>query len=191
MNRIVTAQDVAKRDNFTSVREWIRVTSMQLKMKGGCPVAFSGNMSGGKVYAYISNGRWLAICNEAGCSGCEYVDPQEKIFFCMVCGNGGTGKGKQVVFPRERVEIENALLERVMVHNGGNDIVTQAFNARPLEAGLRRDWLPSQLKEAYEHPALFRRVLVDSFGDGPQVIHSKTMQIRQSRGKETANAGKL
>lgn len=180
MNRILTAIDVARRDNQPSVKEWLRITSIQLKMKGGCPTVFNGNMGTGKVHAYISNGRWMAICDEPGCAGCEYVDPQEPLFYCLTCGNGRSGSGKQVIFPKDRGEIEAAMLERAMVASAGNDEVTRMFNARPVHAKLRRDWMPPQLKAHSTHPALYRRVLVDAYGESPQAIRSRTRAIQEA-----------
>lgn len=178
MDHIITAMDVAKRDSQRTVRDWIRVTSIQLKMKGACPVVFSGNMGAGKAYAYISNGRWLAVCDEPGCAGCEYVDPQEPVFFCLTCGNGGSGNGKQVIFPKDHERIEQALLERVMVPVGGNEPVTKTFNARPLKQSLRRDWMPSQLKEIHHvNPSLHQRVIVDTYGETADMIRKKTREM--------------
>ena len=178
MNKIITARDVAVRDNQPSVREWIRITSIQLKMKGGCPAIFDGSITGAPVYAYISNGRWMGVCDQPHCNGCEYVDPEEKVFYCLTCGNGGSGKGRPVVFPARRKEIEEALLEREMMPVGGGDVVTQAFNERPAHAELRRDWAPGELAALKNHPALAGRVIVDIYGESPALIHGKTEELK-------------
>jgi hypothetical protein len=180
MNRIVTATDVARRDGFQTAREWMRAISMELKQKGGCPAVFSGNMGQGRVYAYISNSRWMAVCDEPGCAGCEYVDPADPIFYCLTCGNSGSGNGKQVIFPQNYKDIEAALLERVMVPAGGTDVVTQVFNARPLESELRRDWMPEELSEIHwKHPALYKRVLVEGYSETAEQIRALTKGIME------------
>src|SRR5688572_30183526 len=101
MNKIITAKDIADRDGQPSVREWVRITSIQLKLKNPSLVAFDGNVSGAPVYAFVSNSRWQALCDQLGCGGCEYVDPAEPIFFCMSCSNGRTGKARPVRFPKD------------------------------------------------------------------------------------------
>ena len=177
MDKIITAKDVAVRDSQPSVSEWIRITSIQLKMRGICPVIFDSQVRGKTVPAYISNGRWMALCDETGCQGCEYVDPDEPIFYCLSCGNGQTGQARPVKFPSRRREIEAALLERAMVPSGGNDVVTRAFNARPLDEALRRDWVPEDLKN---HPGLFGRVIITTYGESSEMIRAKTREVRNA-----------
>src|SRR5688572_15342011 len=99
MTKIITAKDIANRDGQPSVREWIRITSIQLKLKNPSLVTFDGDVRGKPVYAFISNGRWQAICDQPVCGGCEYVDAAEPIFYCMSCANGRSGKARPVKFP--------------------------------------------------------------------------------------------
>ena len=176
--RLITALDVAMRDGQPTVREWIRVTSIQMKMKGFTPIIFDGAIAGHPVLALVSNGRWVALCDVPNCDGCEYVDPQEPIFFCMKCGNNSTGKARPVNFPKEFKEIDAALLERDMLPVVGGDLVNQAFNARPVHPDLRRDWAPKELEG---HPSLERRVVVDAYGETPAMIRRKTEEIRHAR----------
>lgn len=177
MNQLITAKDIAKRDSQPSVKEWIRVTSIQMKLKNPSLVAFDGQVRGVAVYAFISNSRWLAVCDQPGCSGCEYVDSGEPIFFCMSCSNAKSGKGRPVKFPRDMEQIETALLERDMIPVAGGDPITQAYNARPAHPSLRRDWVPAELEG---HPVLAGRVIVDRYGETADVIRRKNEEIRNA-----------
>lgn len=176
MNKIITAKDIADRDGQPTVREWIRFTSIQFKLKDPSFVTFDGDVRGVRVYAFVSNGRWQAICDQPICGGCEYVDPAEPIFYCMSCGNGKSGKARPVEFPGDRVGIESALLERDMIPVIGGDAVMQAFNARPGHPSLRRDWLPAQL---HGHPLLEGRVVATA-GETPAMIRKQTMEVRDA-----------
>jgi hypothetical protein len=180
MKRLITALDVAQRDGQPSVREWIRYTSIQKKMEGYTPVTFNGSVDGEPVYAFVSNGRWLAFCTEPGCDGCEYVDPGEPIFFCMKCSNGEKGSARQVKFPIRRQELEAALLEIRMMPAVGGELVNRVFNSRPEDPALRRDWIPIELQD---DPRLKGRVLVTVYGETPEMI-----RIRK---KEREHAGNI
>lgn len=173
-DRIIDARDLAKRDGFASVADWFRVTSIQLKMKGRAPVIFDGTVSGRPVYALISNGRCLALCDFPHCDGCEYVDPESKIFFCIACGNNGTGKARPVIFPRDYDQICEALLERRVMPMTAGDEIVQAMNSIPLVPGLRRDWVPTQLSK---HPGLRGRVAVQEYGESPEALRRRTKEL--------------
>lgn len=177
MNRLITAKDIATRDSQPSVREWIRITSIQFKMKGTLKTTFDGSVAGKPVYALVSNGRWLAMCDQPGCRGSEYVDPEEKVFYCLSCGNGNNSKGRPVIFPPNYAELEAALLERVMMPVGHGDVITQTFNARPLNPHLRRDWAPSELKG---NQNIEGRVIVNVYGETPEMIRQKTQEVRDA-----------
>lgn len=174
MNRIITAADIARRDSQPSVREWIRVTSIQLKLKNPSLVAFDGDTRGAPVSAFVSNGRWQALCDQPGCGGCEYVDPAEPLFYCLTCSNNCSGKARPVKFPRDREAIEAALLEREMMMVTGGDEITRAFNARPVEPALRRDWIPAELDG---HPLLKGRVLAVA-GETPEMMREATAELK-------------
>lgn len=176
MKRLITAKDIAVRDNQPNVREWIRFTSIQLKLKDPSLVAFDGDVRGVPVFAFISNSRWQALCDQPGCGGCEYVDPAEPIFFCLTCSNGRSGKARPVKFPRDRAAIESALLERDMIPVVGGDVVMQTYNARPAHPELRRDWIPRELEG---HPLLVGRVIAKA-GESARMIHRKTTEIRDA-----------
>lgn len=174
MIRIISARDIAARDSQPSVKEWFRVTSIQMKMKGGLETIFDGTVRGAPVHALLSNGRWIALCDQPNCMGCEMVDPWEKIFFCLTCANGNSGQARPVIFPQDWQEIETAMLERDMIPVGtGNDVV-MAFNARPVHPDLRRDWVPEVLRK---HPALSGRVIVPTFGQSAAQIRQRTQEV--------------
>jgi len=174
--KIITAKDIANRDGQPSVREWIRIISIQFRQKNPSVVMFDGDIRGAPVYAFISNSRWQALCDQPMCGGCEYVDPAEPIFFCLTCSNGKSGKARPVKFPRNLANIESALLERDMTPVGGGGLIAQTFNARPADPALRRDWIPEQLKG---HPLLEGRVIAEA-GETAEMIRRKTMELKDA-----------
>ena len=59
--------------------------------------------------AYVNHGRWLVKCE---CGGCESAY-EEGWFMCRSCLNGAHGhKYRPLVFPKQRVKIEETLLPR-------------------------------------------------------------------------------
>lgn len=66
------------------------------------------------VAAHVNASRWIALCPlEEPHGGCEYVDPDDPVFFCCECRNADVGHAYlPVVFPKERAEIEAVLLGR-------------------------------------------------------------------------------
>lgn len=176
MNKLIGALDVARRDNQLTVREWIRVTSIQIRMKNSRLVTFDGDTRGASVYAFVSNGRWQALCDQPNCGGCEYVDPAEPIFYCLTCSNGKSGKARPVKFPTQWEAIESALLERDMIPVMGGDEISTAYNSRPADPSLRRDWIP---KELAGHPFLQGRVIAEP-GETAEQIRKKTLEVRNA-----------
>ncbi len=170
---LISAIDIARRDQAPSVQDWIRATAIEMQKRGAAPMMWDGDVSGAPVYAFVSNGRWLALCDQPHCDGCEYVDVNSHIFFCMRCSNG-TGKARLVIFPERWEEIEHALLERPMMPVSGINVVEQTFNARPLYPFLRRDWVPAELED---HPFLLRRVTVSVFGASPEVLRIENQEV--------------
>lgn len=64
----------------------------------------------GKVSARVNHGRWLANCQY--CAGAELVEPGE-VFFCFSCGmKQNDGHPAEVVFPKDRTAIDDALRAR-------------------------------------------------------------------------------
>lgn len=178
MRKIITAKDVALRDNLPSVQEWFRVVSLQQKLRGVLDVIFDGRVARGPVVlAFISNGRAQGMCPH--CGGCEYVDPDEPVFGCLTCGNKGTGALWPVKFPADWDEICKALLEREMFEVVGGSAINRAFNARPADQFLRRDWAP---KELVKDERLTGRVVPDRFGAKADEIRARTKGRKEARG---------
>jgi len=75
------------------------------------------------VHGFIENGQWIARCE---CGGCEFVDPDDGVFYCFSCLNRGYNHMlRHVVFPdaKTRHEIERLLLLRpVNDIRGQNDL---------------------------------------------------------------------
>jgi hypothetical protein len=64
------------------------------------------------VAGFIENGQWIARCE---CGGCEFVDPDDGVFYCFSCCNRAHQHMlRHVVFPdfETRMEIERLLLLR-------------------------------------------------------------------------------
>ena len=67
-----------------------------------------GPAVGPPLDARVNHGRWLVHCPD--CAGAELVDPEEPFFFCLSCGNEGSGgRVRRVRFPAGRELIEGAL----------------------------------------------------------------------------------
>ena len=96
---IRTAKHIAQGD----VGMWQRMMAQKLGL------TFAEGAKG-TVEAVINHSRWIAYC--PFCAGAEAVE-QGELFFCMSCG---MDKNKfhpmNVEFPKERKEIEEALLTR-------------------------------------------------------------------------------
>ena len=70
-----------------------------------------GNVQG-QVLARVNHGRWIADC-PAQCGGALVVTENPALFICVECGspeNGGNWYA--VVFPADKLAIENVLLKR-------------------------------------------------------------------------------
>lgn len=142
MAKILTGKDLAFRDGAKNQREWITFTSQQMHSRGHLDTPFTGRVRGTAVTAEVNNGRWVAVCE---CGGAEYVDPQEKVFYCFSCGNSAQGgDGRPVEFPAERLEIEAELLTRNVNEQRGLNALDRALRATPEIPGLSRSWKPGE-----------------------------------------------
>ena len=143
MSRIITAKDIANRDGFKSVTDWVRFVSKKLVEKGSIPAPWGGLVAGKPIPARIDYGRWIADCPY--CGGAEYIDPAEPFLFCLSCGmTGNKNLALPITLPASQAEIEGVLLERpVDERRGGNDI-DRALLAQPIYHGLSRSWLPHE-----------------------------------------------
>lgn len=157
MAKILTGKDLAFRDGAKNQREWITAFSQQMAQRRHLDTPFTGRVRGTAVTAQVDHGRWIAQCE---CGGAEYVDPQEKIFYCFSCGNSTlNGDGRPVEFPANRIDIEAELLTRDVDEQRGLNALDRALRASPALPGLSRSWKPGesiddlreQKRQAKEH----------------------------------------
>lgn len=142
-DRIVGGKELAIRDGFTSHRDWILAKSIELFNKKQLSKPWAGVVSTSTALAKIDFGRWLATC--PACGGSEYVDPDEKLFFCFACGNKWAGgQALTVVFPRNKADIEKALLDRPVVVPETDDPLNRAMMSSPELPRLGRSWNPDE-----------------------------------------------
>ena len=146
-DKIFTALDYAKnRDGVETVKERIQKIQAQHLQKG-IHVKIDFSLAGSdSVYARIWQGHWIADCE---CGGAEFVDPNEPIFFCWSCGNRKTsGKVRQVIFPKNRTDIEKKILERPVKSLRGLDDMARAEAAQNVIMAdgkpLTRSWEPGE-----------------------------------------------
>lgn len=147
MDRLITAKDIARRDSMISVGAWIRAASGRNAQLRRIPVAWDGRtINGDPVQAFINTGRVLAQCPI--CGRHEYVDPDEPVFYCTTCGNGGSVAARPVIFPADWSRIEAALLVREIEPGFGRNDIERVMNAKPL--GLPREWRPGTTADELE-----------------------------------------
>jgi len=145
MEKILTGTDRARELGFKSYREWI----LALAEKNGH--AWDGkSMSDSAVYARIDFGRWLADCEMGHAS---YVEPSDAFFYCYMCGNEPAehGKGRPVIFPENRKEIEKEILKRTVKLSVGlpgklkGEATQVAMNSHgAANSMLTRSWKPGE-----------------------------------------------
>lgn len=149
VERIVNGKDLAKQNKIFSHGEWVKRKSAALARAGRIEKPWRGKVCeelSQAVKARIDFGRWIADCPD--CGGAEYVDPEEKIFFCLSCGNEVLdGEARQVIFPENREEIEALVLERPVKFGGGSTAVSRALLAKPIAYGYSRSWNPNETAE--------------------------------------------
>lgn len=147
MNKLITAKDIAKRDNMISVGAWIRSASARQRQLKRIVVAWDGKtVNGDAVTAFVNFGRVLAQC--PNCGRHEYVDEQEPIFYCTTCGNNGSVAARPVEFPEDWESVKAALLKRPIVAGFGKDEIEKMLNSKP--ENLPRDWRPGISAETLE-----------------------------------------
>lgn len=140
-SRLVTAFDLAQRDKLPSVEALVRKMSVDGARRGGYAPWNGRSVSGAPVLAFVDFGRWVAKCE---CGGLGYVDPDTPIYFCVRCGNGGTGCARPVQFPANLDEIEEMILMIDVVEQGGGNAIERARLARPVDLSRPRNWYPGQ-----------------------------------------------
>lgn len=142
---VITGKDLAERDGVPSHRAWIERMSRRLQRRNLLDIPFTGRIGGETVLAFISFGRWSARCPD--CGSTEYVDPEERIFFCFGCGNRTNGgNARPVAFPPAplREEIEQLVMARQVGEERGTNAMDRALKARCLAPGFSRSWEPPE-----------------------------------------------
>lgn len=62
------------------------------------------------VFARLDHGRWIVQCPE--CHSAQLAAVTDPRFYCLECGNVGTGRWRPVVWPEDRPAVETAALAR-------------------------------------------------------------------------------
>ena len=65
----------------------------------------------GMLRARVNHGRWIVDCPTSGCNSAAYASLRDRRFICSECGKGYW----RVMFPPDRVEIEDLLVKRPLV----------------------------------------------------------------------------
>lgn len=154
MEKILTGSDRARELGFKSYREWLDT----LSRKTG-HVWDGERWSDSAVYARVDFGRWIADCELGHAS---YVEPNDDLFWCYMCGNAPTNGGaRHVIFPPNREEIEQELLRREVRLAMGmpKHLLGQptqvAMNSRGVDNPmLGRSWRPGETVEGLRNERL-------------------------------------
>lgn len=144
VDRIISAKDYGGANNY------INNTRAQIQKARGIIVPVDEKVSKHSVNARIWQGQWIADCE---CGGSSFVDYDEPVFFCFGCGNrADNAQLREVVFPKDREQIEALILARPVDDLAGLDDKERAGLARPLihvegKGGLARNWTPDETAE--------------------------------------------
>jgi hypothetical protein len=140
-NKIHTAADRAKLHGYTSSRQ------MLFKLAKG--FKWNGRVEGQPVFARISAGEWVADCDcdDVAAQGrnVSFVDPNDPVFVCPVCGNAGFGGAlRPVIFPENRGAIEAELLKRPFAETTLRPVAGPRPAVKRLLGGAVRNWSPGE-----------------------------------------------
>lgn len=80
-----------------------------LLVRYGHPVP-SGVDASRTAYARLDHGRWIVQCPE--CSSAQLAASTDPRFYCIECGNSGTGAWLPVIWPDDRLAVETEALGR-------------------------------------------------------------------------------
>jgi len=166
VNRIITADDYAKREGAKNIRERIKrhIGKITRQYPGVTIRHDLDNVITAPVYACIYRGSWIAYCE---CRGAEFVTPSDPIFYCLSCYNRSHGgRARPVVFPKNREEIEALVLQIPVIEAAGFDDASIAEHSQPMVAdeahpfGFARSWQPGDtIKQMKLELAEARRLL--------------------------------
>lgn len=160
VNFIVTMEHYSKRYGADgSARGFIRTWQEMLHKKNRVAVTIrdiDGDPRGVPVQAYVHQGQWIAQCE---CGSCEFVNPNDPVFFCWGCVNRANNSYlRPVEFPAFWQDVERILLERPVNDMRGASELERAGLAQPAvivktEAGeypLVRSWKADEPLEELE-----------------------------------------
>lgn len=143
VNYIITAKHLS---GTGKPRDWLLKLKQDIEQRRGIKIKMrQADTAASPVYARIYRGHWIADCDV--CNGAMFVDPDDPLFFCLECFNRrDSGKMRPIVFPDDRQEIEQAILERPVNDFAGVTDSERAGRAF-IEAGgmtFTRDWVPGE-----------------------------------------------
>ena len=104
---MITANEFFKM-TFENYKQMVIIPAM---MMNHLPV--TEDIDGKPLYAYVNHGRWIVKCE---CGGAEKAW-EEGYFMCMSCFNSANRhKYRLSVFPEDRKQIEELLIDRPLVN---------------------------------------------------------------------------
>lgn len=158
VDQIASVLIMCQDKKFKSHREWILNITARMEQAGSLESAWDGrvgklNPELADLLAEVEQSRWLAQCPY--CASFEGVAPEEKIFFCMVCGmSENDHMALPVVFPEPNMiaQIQAALIERPVHFIPAGTRYERVVRQTPLinvfvdgqSRGLGRNWQPNQ-----------------------------------------------
>lgn len=151
---LITAIHYCRREGVATVKDRILKIHAKRQRKARGPLAIQiDKLSPHPVKARIELGQVVADCE---CGGCEFVDPNEPIFYCFECYNRAyNGTLRPVVFPDPETwaEITRLVLLRPVDDIRGTDDCDRAVAARAViyleqpdgrHLPLTRSWNPNE-----------------------------------------------
>lgn len=155
VNRIISMKDYSERFSAGGTAKGfiLRWREKQHREKGfAIPVYGIDKPQGTPVQARIWQGQWIAECDV--CGGCEFISPDEPLFFCFGCTNRINGHYvRPVIVPANYKQIEAEVLKRPVDDAMGTTDLERAGLARAqvivvldngIELPLTRSWNPSE-----------------------------------------------
>jgi hypothetical protein len=142
VNRIISAKD------YGGVIEYFESARKSIIKNRGIAIEINyDNISSNSVKARVWQGQWIADCE---CGGASFVEAENPIFFCFSCGNrANNGWVRHVDFPKDRLTIENLLLDRPVDDTAGLTDKERVGLSKPVifiegKGGLSRNWNPDE-----------------------------------------------
>ncbi len=146
-DEIFTSKHIAERHGLKTGIEWVVLRCSKMNREKKLDTPYKPGLKGTPVKAFLVQQRWTAFC-ECRPGASEYVDPDEKEFYCFGCGNQDTGgHPRAVVFPAEatRLKIEQEIMRRPVKIVDGTTKLERARRALPAKINGKaypRQWEP-------------------------------------------------